>query len=113
MKWLARLKKRSNTGTPDRLAAVKIVEEIQDGIDKSKMEPRKKPILETPGKKKRKKRIRELQKELDELMEGRIKMELRTCRGDADLRQKEEDVEMLQQKIRMVERDLDLYLYTL
>ena len=113
MKWPSRLKKHPNTGTPDRLPDVKIVEEFQDGIGKLKMEPKKEPVLEMPSKKNRNKLIKELRKELDELTEERIKMELRPCRGDDDLRQKEEDIEMLQQKIRMVERDLDFYLYTL
>jgi hypothetical protein len=66
-----------------------------------------------PSKKNRKKIIKELHKKLDELMEEHIKMELRPCRGDADLRQREKDLEMLKEKIRIAEKDLDKHIYTL
>ena len=55
---------------------------------------------------------KELQKELDDLIEEYIKMELRPCRGDADLHQREKDLEMLRQNIRIAEREIDRHLYT-
>jgi hypothetical protein len=112
MKWLSRLKKRSTTDTPERLPKEKTVKEMQDGFDKLKMEPQANTISEMPNKKSRKKLIKELQKELDDLIEEYIKMELRPCRGDADLHQREKDLEMLRQKIRIAEREIDRHLYT-
>jgi uncharacterized protein with von Willebrand factor type A (vWA) domain len=113
MKWLSRLKKGSTTDTTDRLRKEKIIKEPQEGIDKLKVEPQAKTISEMLSKKNRKKTIKELQKELDELIEGHIKRGLRPCRGDTDLRQREKDLEMLEEKIRAVEKDLNKYIYPL
>jgi uncharacterized protein with von Willebrand factor type A (vWA) domain len=113
MKWLSRLKKGSTTDTTDRVPKEKIIKEPQEGIDKLKVEPQAKTISEMLSKKNTKKTIKELQKELDELIEEHIKMELRPCRGDTDLRQREKDLEMLEEKIRAVEKDLNKYIYPL
>lgn len=113
MKWLSKLKKGSTTDTTDRLPKKKIIEELQPGIDELKMEPQAKSVSEVPSNKNRKKIIKGLQKELDELIEEHIKMELRPCRGDTDLRQRENDLKMLEEKIRTVEKDLNKYIYPL
>jgi len=61
--------------------------------------------------KRNKKKIKKIQKELDKSKEDYKKMELRPCLGDADLRQREKDLEMLKEKIRVFEKELDLYWY--
>lgn len=113
MKWLSRRKKSSTTEMNQRLPEEKIIEGPQQGIGGLKMEPQAKSISERLSKKNRKKTIKELQKELDELIEKHIKMELRPCRGDTDLRRKEKDLVMLEEKIRALERDLNKYIYPL
>ena len=62
--------------------------------------------------KRNKKKIKKIQKELDKLKENYKKTELRPCLGDADLRQREKDLEMLKEKIQVLEKELDLYLYS-
>jgi hypothetical protein len=64
-----------------------------------------------PGNQNRKKIIKKVQKELDKLQQDYKKTELRPCLGDADLRQREKDLEMLKEKIRVFEKELDLYWY--
>ena len=113
MKWLSRRKRGSTIDSADRLPKEKTIEGLQQGIVELKMERRTKTISEMLSKKKRKKIIKELQNELDELIEKHIKLELRPCRGDTDLRQKEEDLGMLEEKIRAVGKDLNKYIYPL
>ncbi len=112
MKWLSRLKKATTIDTTDRLPKEKIIKEPQEGIDKLKVEPQAKTISERPGKQNRKKKIKEFEKELDELMEEYIKMELRPCRGDADLHQRENELEILKSKISQLEKERDTFLYS-
>lgn len=113
MKWLSRFKMGPSTDTTDRLHKEKTIQEPQEGVDKFKMEPLARTISEIPSKKNRKKVIKELQKKLDVLIEEHIHMELRPCRGDADLHQRGKDLEMLEAEIRTVEKDLDKHIYTL
>ena len=56
--------------------------------------------------KRQKKKIDELNKELK-------KMELRPCKGNAELEQKEKDIELLKDKINKLKLDLDRHKYTL
>jgi hypothetical protein len=112
MKWLSRLKKATTIDTTDKLPKGKTGKELQIEIDELKMEPQAKTISEMPSKQNRKKKIKELEKGLDELMEEYINMELRPCRGDADLRQREKDLEMLKEKIYELEKERDSHLYT-
>jgi hypothetical protein len=113
MKWLSRLKKATTIETTDRLPKGKRGKETQAEIDELKMKPQAKPVSEMLNKKKRKKAIKVLQKELDKLIGEHIKTELRPCRGDTDLRQRENDLNMLEEKIRTVEKDLNKYIYPL
>lgn len=113
MKLLSKLKKGATTGTTDRLPKNDMSEGIQQGIGELKMEPQAKPVSEMLSKKERKKAMKVLQKELDKLIAEHIKTELRPCRGDTDLRQREDDLNMLEEKIRTVERDLNKYIYPL
>lgn len=62
-------------------------------------------------KKNRKRIIKKIQKEIDKLKEDFKRMELRPCHGDADLRQKEKDLEALKEKIRALEKDRDRLSY--
>jgi hypothetical protein len=113
MKWLSKLKKGSTTDTTNKLPKEKKSQGLQQRIGEMKMEPQAKTISETLSKKNRKKTIKVLQRELDELIEKHIKTELRPCRGDTDLRQRENDLKMLEEKIRTVEKDLNKYIYPL
>jgi septal ring factor EnvC (AmiA/AmiB activator) len=69
-------------------------------------------VFEMTDKQNTKKLIKEIQKELDKLKEDFKKMELRPCHGDADLRQREKDLEELKQRIYALEKERDQYLYT-
>jgi len=60
-------------------------------------------------KQKRKKIIKEIQKEIDKLKKEYSKIELRPCHSNAELRQKEKDLEALKDKIRELEKERDLY----
>jgi hypothetical protein len=113
MKWLSKLKKDATTDTTDRLHKKKIREGLPQGIGEMKMESQPKPVSEILSKKKKKKAIRVLQKELDKLVAEHVKAELRPCSGDTDLREKENDLNMLEEKIRTVEKDLNKYIYPL
>ena len=113
MKWLSKLKKGSKPHTTKRLPKENAIEGLQQGIGELKMEPQKKTISETLSKKNKKKIIRELQKELDILIEEHIKTELRPCRGDTDLREREKDLNVIEEKIRTVEKDLNKFIYPL
>lgn len=60
----------------------------------------------------KKKIVKEIQKKLNKLKEDFRKMELRPCHGDADLRQREKDLEILKQRIGALEKERDQYVYT-
>jgi chromosome segregation ATPase len=60
----------------------------------------------------KKKIVKEIQKKLNKLKEDFRKMELRPCHGDADLRQREKDLEILKQRIDALEKERDQYVYT-
>ncbi len=113
MKWLSKRTMGSTSDSADRLIKEETIEGLQQGIRELKTERRTKTISEMLSKKKRKKIIKELQSELDKLIEKHIKLELRPCGGDTDLRQKEKDLGMLEEKIRAVGKDLNKYIYPL
>ncbi|MDB4444332.1 hypothetical protein N9174_03240 [bacterium] len=62
--------------------------------------------------KKTKKKIKKIQNEIDQLEELFKKMELRPCQGDADLSQKEEDMNDLKEKISAKKMERDRYKYS-
>ena len=64
-------------------------------------------------KKKDRSKAKKLEKEFDELNKVLTKMELRPCKGDTELKQKEEDIKELKEKINQLELDLDRHKYTL
>jgi len=55
--------------------------------------------------KKSRKNIKEAQKELYRLKDLLKKIELRPCSGDADLRQKEDEIKMLKREIYDLEKE--------
>ena len=112
MKWLSRLKKATTIETTDRLPKGKRGKETQAEIDELKMKPQAKTISDMPSKKNRKKIIKELQKEIEKLRDEYEKIELRPCQGDADLRQRENELEILKSKISQLEKERDTYLYS-
>jgi len=59
--------------------------------------------------KKTRKDIKKIQKELYRLKEMLKKIELRPCLGDADLKQKDEEVKMLKREIYALEKDTNQF----
>jgi hypothetical protein len=55
--------------------------------------------------KKSRKTIKEIQKELNRLKDLLKEAELRPCHGDADLRQKQEEMEILKREIYDIEKE--------
>ena len=99
MKWLSRIKKATTIDTTDRLPKGKKGKEIQIEIDELKTEPQAKAISDMPDKQNKKKAIKELQKEIEKLRDEYEKIQVRPCRGDADLHQRENELEILKSKI--------------
>ena len=56
--------------------------------------------------------VREIQKGMARLRDEYKKVELRPCRGDADLRQRENELGILKSRIYALEKQRDKYLYT-
>jgi chromosome segregation ATPase len=112
MKWLSRLKKATTIDTTDRLPKGKKGKEIQIEIDELKVESQAKTISDMPDKQNKKKAIKELQKEIEKLRDEYQKVEIRPCRGDADLRQRQNELEILKSKIYELEKERDTFLYS-
>jgi chromosome segregation ATPase len=112
MKWLSRIKKATTIDTTDRLPKGKKGEETQIETDELKMKPQAKTISDMPDKQNKKKAIKELQKEIEKLRDEYEKIEVRPCRGDADLHQRENELEILKSKISQLEKERDTYLYS-
>jgi septal ring factor EnvC (AmiA/AmiB activator) len=55
--------------------------------------------------------IKKIQNEIDQLKKEFKKMEIRPCQGDADLEQREKDLEVLKKQIYELEREVDKYKY--
>jgi len=60
----------------------------------------------------RRKRAKEIQKEIDELRMILKKTEIRPCQGDVDLKERERDITALKSEIRSLEKECDKYLYS-
>ena len=71
-----------------------------------------KTISDMPDKKNKKKAIKELKKEIGKLRDEYEKIEVRPCQGDTDLRQRENELEILKSKISELEKERDTYLYS-
>jgi septal ring factor EnvC (AmiA/AmiB activator) len=56
------------------------------------------------------KRLRKIQKEIKRVRRELDKIELRPCQNDAELKQKEEDLEELSNKLRALEKEQDRYI---
>jgi len=56
--------------------------------------------------------IKEIQKEIAKLRDEYKKVELRPCRGDTDLHQRENELEDLKFKIYALQKERDTYVYT-
>jgi len=57
-----------------------------------------------------KKRLKRIQKEIKKLKKDLDKLELRPCQNDVELKQKEEDIEELNYKLRELEKEQDRYI---
>jgi chromosome segregation ATPase len=112
MNWLSRLKKATTIDTTNRLPKGKRGKETQTEIDELKTEPQAKTISDMPDKQKKKKAIKELKKEIEKLRDEYERIELRPCQGDTDLRQRENELEILKSKIYELEKERDTYLYS-
>jgi len=60
-------------------------------------------------KKKDQKTVKKIQKQIAFLKEELKKIELRPCKGDADIKQKEEEIFMLKREIYDLEKDANQY----
>ena len=58
------------------------------------------------------KTVRQIQNEIEKLRDEYKKTELRPCQGDTDLRQRENELEILKSKIYELEKERDTYLYS-
>lgn len=59
-----------------------------------------------------KKKIKQLQKEIDSLEKKLSQTELRPCKGDNDLKKREEEITELTKKIRILKKERDKYVYS-
>ena len=59
-----------------------------------------------------KKKIKQLQKEIDALEKTLSQTELRPCKGDNDLRKREEEIAELIKEIRILKNERDKFVYT-
>ena len=57
-----------------------------------------------------KKRLKKIQREIKKVKKDLSKTELRPCQNDAELRDKEEDLEALGNKLRELEKEQDRYI---
>ncbi len=62
--------------------------------------------------KENRKRIKEIQKKIDQLNKELLKMEIRPCKGDVELEMREKDLKILRYEIRALEKKRDHYKYT-
>ena len=58
------------------------------------------------------KKIKQIQKKIDQLNKELQKMEIRPCKGDAELELREKDLKNLRYEIRTLEKNRDRYRYT-
>ena len=58
------------------------------------------------------KTVRQIQNEIERLIDEYKKTELRPCQGDTDLRQRENELDNLKSKILALEKERDSRLYT-
>jgi chromosome segregation ATPase len=112
MNWLSRLKKATTIDTTNRLPKGKRGKETQAEIDELKTELQAKTIPDMPDKQNKKKAIKELKKEIEKLRDEYERIELRPCQGDTDLRQRENELEILKSKIYELEKERDTFLYS-
>jgi len=60
--------------------------------------------------KENKKKLKKIQKEIHKLRRDLKKTEYRPCQSDAELRQKDEDIRMIRDKILALENEKDRYM---
>ena len=58
-----------------------------------------------------KQRIKKLNKKIQEFEKAYHRMEMRPCKGDKDLKQKDIDLRMLREQIHALERERDSLIY--
>lgn len=58
------------------------------------------------------KTVKQIRKEIEQLRGEYQKMELRPCNGDLDLIQRDKALDLLKDKIYVLEKERDTYLYT-
>jgi len=59
-----------------------------------------------------KKKIKQLQKKIDALERTLNQTELRPCKGDSELREREEEIAELIKEIRILKQERDKYVYS-
>ena len=59
-----------------------------------------------------KKKIKQLQKKIDALERTLSQMEVRPCKGDNDLKKREEEITELNKEIRILKKERDNYVYS-
>ena len=63
-------------------------------------------------KKKSKNQIKKLQKEIDDSIDLLRKLEIRPCKGDTDIKQKEMEIADLKKHIQSLENERDRHVYS-
>ena len=58
------------------------------------------------------KRAKEIKKKIDALRMSLKKTEIRPCKGDVDLKEKEKDITALKSEIKSLENERDKYIYS-
>ena len=64
------------------------------------------------NKKSQKKQIRKIKKEIEKFRKIIKRLELRPCKNDAEILQKEKEIEDVKKRIRLLENDRDRHIYT-
>ena len=57
------------------------------------------------------KKLKQIQKKISILEKERLKIEFRPCRGDSDLKQKDEDFLVFRQKMLALEKERDQFVF--
>ena len=73
---------------------------------------KKSSTTDTTDRQSKEKTVKQIQKEIEKLRDKYQKTEVRPCHGDTDLRQRENELEILKSKIYELEKERDTFLYS-
>ena len=73
---------------------------------------KKRSTSNTTDRQSKEKTVKQIQKEIEKLRDKYQKTEVRPCHGDTDLRQRENELEILKSKIYELEKERDSQIYT-